>query len=92
MHRDIDTVQQKLLLDLAGEQALAADFAQSAILHTVAGGLDHTDFKGFYGQIKGPHQPVTGFMGLCKRQRGTTGADAQRNGWRGHIKCHRAQA
>ena len=43
MHGDVDRARQQVLLDLAGEEALAADLAQGTVLNGVSGGLDDND-------------------------------------------------
>ena len=40
MHRQVDPPVEQRLLDLLGEQALAADLGEQAVLHPVAGGAD----------------------------------------------------
>ena len=78
MHGDIDGPIQQRLFDLAGEQALAADFLQRAVLNGVARHLDDADGKGILGQVKRGHQPRARLMRLRKCQRGSTGADVER--------------
>ena len=43
MHRHIDIAAQQRLVDLFGEQALAAKLAQRLVLDTVAGGGDDAE-------------------------------------------------
>ncbi len=38
--REIDAAVQPCLVDFLGEQPLAADIRQAAVLHVVAGGVD----------------------------------------------------
>ena len=40
VHREVDAAVGQRLVDLLGEQALAADVGQAAVLHRVAGGAD----------------------------------------------------
>ena len=40
MHGEVDVAGQQRLLDLLGEQALAADLGERPVLDAVAGGLD----------------------------------------------------
>ena len=40
VHREVDPAIGQRLVDLLGEQALAADLGQAAVLHRVAGGAD----------------------------------------------------
>src|SRR6185369_9818480 len=44
MNRKIDCAREQRLLDLLGEQALAAHLTERAILDAVARGADHRDF------------------------------------------------
>ncbi len=78
MHGDVDAAVQQRILDLAGEQALAADLLERAVLHPVAGGLDHHDLEGVAGQSECRHQAVTRLMRLGQSQQRAARADAQR--------------
>jgi secondary thiamine-phosphate synthase enzyme len=78
MHRDVDAAGQQVLLDLAREQALAADLLQRAVQHGVAGGLDDDDLEGGLWQVEGRGQTVAGFVGLGQGEGRAAGADAQR--------------
>src|SRR5580704_495454 len=82
MHREIDAPVQERLLDLLGEQALAADLGELARLDAVAGGADRHDFDGaLRGQfgMSGP-QPVAHQRGLVERHRAAARTDAERAG------------
>ena len=43
MHRQVDRTGDKRVLDLLGEQALAAGLRQRPVLDAVAAGADHLD-------------------------------------------------
>jgi hypothetical protein len=45
MDGEIDAALHQRLLDLLGEEALAADLLQLAVLHPVAGGADDGDLR-----------------------------------------------
>ena len=75
MDGDVDALIEQRVLDLAGEQALAADLAQRAVQHAVAGGLDDHDLEGVGGQVMRGGQPVARFMRLRERQRRAARAD-----------------
>jgi hypothetical protein len=85
MDGDVDAARSQRLLDLAGEEALAADLLQRAVEHPVAGGLDHHDLEGGFGKAVRLHQPVAGFVGLRERQWRAARADLQRRGGVGHL-------
>ena len=68
MDRDIDRPFQHRLFNLAGEQALAANLFQRAILDRVAGDFDDLDREGVFRQVKGGHQPASRFVGLREGQ------------------------
>jgi hypothetical protein len=44
MDGNVDAARQQRILDFLGEQALAADFREGAVLNPVAGGFDDVDF------------------------------------------------
>jgi hypothetical protein len=69
------------LLDLLGEQALAADVGERAVLHPVAGGLDHRhlDCTGLGQRLVGGDQPVAHQMGLDEREPRAASADAKQS-------------
>ena len=84
LHRvdgDVDAAVQQGLLDLLGEQGLAADFQQATVLDAVAGGddLDQRD-QGFdlgVGHAQGAADGALHHAGLGQGQARTSGADAQ---------------
>jgi hypothetical protein len=77
MHGDVDGACQQGLFDLAGEQALAADLFQGAVLNLVAGDLDHHDLECPGRQGKGGGKAVARLMGLRQRQRAAARADLE---------------
>ena len=83
MDGDVDLARQQGLLDLLGEQALAADLAQRAILHLVAGGLDDANLDAAgRGQMRmGGDQARARLVRLGEGERRAARADAQ--GWLG---------
>ena len=86
MNRQVDAAGRQRLFDFLCEQALAADLAQGAVGHAIAGGLDDGDRERRFGKVEGRHQPVARFMGLRQGKRGTSGADAAGIGRVG--QCH----
>ena len=66
------------LLDLLGEQALAAGLGERAVLDDVAGGLDHRDRDRLRRDAVGRGEPRAHLVGLPQRQRAAAGADAQK--------------
>ena len=83
VHGDVDGAGEERLLDLAGEEPLAAELAERPVLHPVAGGLDRHDQEGGLGQAVRRHQPRPGLVRLGERQRAAAGADAERPVGRG---------
>ncbi|MNY10841.1 hypothetical protein D3C86_1438400 [compost metagenome] len=87
LHRvdgDVDAAVEQGLLDLLGEQGLAADFQQAAVLNAVAGGddLDQGD-QGFDVGLGHAERAADGALhhaGLGQRQPGAAGADAKKRG------------
>ena len=76
VHGEVDAAVQQRLVDLLGEQALAAEVGQAAVLHRIAGGADDGGFGGSVGSQGVDHQ-----AGLDQGERRASGADAQ--GWHG---------
>ena len=76
---------EQRLLDLAGEEALAAEIGERAVLHPVAAGADRHDREGGLRQAVRGHQPVAGLVRLGERQRAAAGADAERAVGRGRV-------
>ncbi|MBN8927896.1 MAG: hydroxymethylbilane synthase, partial [Rhodospirillales bacterium] len=88
VHREIHAPIGQRLVDFLGEQALAADLGQLAVLHGVAGGADRMLLEHVHAAQDGAEagQELQEEPGLPKRERGAAGADAQRQaaGMRGH--------
>ncbi len=82
MDGQIGAAIEQRLLQLLGEQPLAARLGQSAILDAVARGLQDHDLDGAGGgeMGMGRDQAITGLMGLRQRQRAAARADAERLG------------
>ena len=78
MHREVDAAVEQRLLDLLGEQALAADLGQRAILDDVARGPDHRDLDRLGRDAMSGREPRAHLMRLPQRQRAAAGADAQK--------------
>lgn len=75
MHGNIELAGKKLALQFFREQALAADLRQSAVGYPVTLGGKHDDFEHIFRQTVCRHQPVTGLVSLCERQRAAARAD-----------------
>jgi hypothetical protein len=76
MHGQIDAAIQQSVLDLLGEQPLAAHLAQRAILDAVTAGLDDDRFEKALGQAMDRDQPPAHLVGLGQRQRAAARTDA----------------
>ena len=88
MHGNIDIAGQQRLFNLAGEQALAADFFQRAIDDLIAGHFNDYDGKCLEWQIKSDRQTLTGFIGLSHCEGRSSGSDLERGGGCGQIQHH----
>ncbi len=77
MHREIDRSGQQRLLDLPGEQALAAGLAQRPIADQVAGGADHLERDPVGGPSQHCGQALAHLSRLGERQRAAARSDAQ---------------
>jgi hypothetical protein len=80
--------REHVVLDLAGEETLAADLLQRAVQHLVPGRLDDDDVERLLGQVEGLRQPVACLVRLGKRQGRAAGADAEGAGGGREIECH----
>jgi hypothetical protein len=76
MHREIDGALDQRLLDLLGEEALAADLLEPDILNPVAGGADDGDLGGRQIGMRGG-KPRLHLLRLGQRQGAAAGADAE---------------
>ncbi len=77
MHAQVDLAREKGVLDLLGEEPLAADFREGAVGDAVAAGLDHPDGDGGGVEAVGPGDQVAHQVGLGESQGRAAGADAQ---------------
>lgn len=75
MHRKVDRAGEQRLLDLFGEQPLAAGVCQRPVLDGVAGGTDHLDFDAFGAETEGFGEAALHLARLHQRQRGTARTD-----------------
>ena len=82
--RSMRRVEQRLL-DLLGEQALAAGLGQRPVLDAVAGGADHLELDPLRREAVRPGQRVADHAGLRQRQRAAARADPQDCGIRGRL-------
>ena len=82
MHGDVDAAGEQRLLDLLGEQALAAGLRQRPVLDAVAAGRDHHDLERVLRQAMRRHQPRARLMRLRQRQRAAARSDPQTFAWR----------
>src|SRR5262249_40072314 len=86
MHRDIDGAGQQGLLDLLGEEALAAGLGQAAVADAIAAGRDWHDRDRIERHELGMSggQGGAGNLGLSQRQRAAAAADSNQ-GTGGHA-------
>jgi hypothetical protein len=80
MHRQIDLVRDQGLLDLLGEQALAADLGERPILDHIAAGADDLELECLGGKTMGARQLRPDHGGLRQRQRAATRSDPKHPG------------
>src|SRR5215470_2256948 len=78
MHREIDPPGEQRFLDLFGEEPLAADLGEQAVLHTVASSADGYDLDRPGGRELriSRDQAVTDERGLAQCHRAAAGTDA----------------
>jgi hypothetical protein len=82
MDGDVDAARKQRLLDLLGEQALAAGFRERPVLDAVAAGGDDDDLERRFRQAVRRHQPCPRLVRLRQRQRAAARPDLQ------HIRLH----
>jgi hypothetical protein len=75
MHRAIDAPIDQRLLDLLGEQPLAADIGKAAVLDAIAAGADDHGFDRLVRDQAGCDQHAAYEAGLGQRQRAAARAD-----------------
>jgi hypothetical protein len=82
MHGEVEAAVQQAVLDLLGEQALAADLGQRPVLHLVAGGADDDDLdRAGHGQGRmGVGQAPPRLLGLDEGERAAARPDAKNRG------------
>ena len=78
MHGEIDAVIAQRLLDLLGEQTLAADLGERTVLDDVARGLDHGDRDRLRRDAMGRREPRLHLVGLPQGERAAAGADTHK--------------
>eukprot|EP00958_Prasinococcus_capsulatus_P015766 scaffold1690_cov366-Prasinococcus_capsulatus_cf.AAC.2 len=85
VHGDVDAAVQEGLVDLLGEEALAANVRQGLAEHLVAGGLDHHDLqRALLRQVRVRRlEQVARHVRLRQGQRRAAGADLDRGRARG---------
>ena len=76
MHGEIDRAGDERLLDLLGEQPLAAGFRQRAVLNGVPGGADDRDCDALRIDIRSRGEPASHLVRLRERQRRAARTDA----------------
>src|SRR5262245_55779057 len=80
MHRELDPAGAERLLDLLGEQALAAGLRQRPVADHVAGGADDLELDPFRGKRMRGGQTIAHLFGLGERERAAARADDERRG------------
>jgi hypothetical protein len=78
MHSHVDAAIMQLFFQLPGEQALAANLCQRAVLDLVPGCGNHNDLDDIGIETMGSHQPVAGFVCLGEGKRRTARANTYR--------------
>ena len=78
MHREIDRAVDQRLVDLLGEQPLAADVGERPVLHHVSGRADRAQFDSPGVEAVGGGKPRAHLARLRERKRTAARADAQR--------------
>ncbi len=85
MHGKVDGAGDERLLDLLGEETLAAGIRQRPVADRVAGGADDLEHDCFRGELVRGREAVAHLLRLGKRQRATARADDERRrlgrGW-----------
>ena len=77
MHREIDRAGRQRLLDLLGEQALAAGLRQRPVLDAVAGGADHLELDPLRVEPVRRGERLAHHARLRQRQRAAARAEPQ---------------
>src|SRR5262245_54168474 len=92
MHGEIDNSLQKRLVDLLGEQPLAAEVAQGLIADAVAQGGDGLERDCLLAEPVGVAKPRCDMPRLPERKRTATGADQEGMGGQGADSFDRLDA
>ena len=87
MHREVDGAAEQRVLDLLGEQPLAAEVVERPVLDDVAGGADDLDLDPRGIEAAGRGEAALHLARLHQRQRRAARADAQNGGCRRGL-CH----
>ncbi len=77
MHREVDRAGEQCLLDLLGEQSLAADLRQRPVADHVAGGADDLERDPVRREPMDGGQALAHLPRLGERQRAAARPDAQ---------------
>ena len=77
MHGEVDGAGQQRLLDLLGEQPLAAGLGERPVLDRVAGGADDLDLDPLGVEAAGGGEPALHLARLHQRQRRAARADTE---------------
>ena len=80
MHGEVDGAGDERLLDLLGEQALAAGLRQRPVADDVAAGADDLELDPFRGERVRGGQAIAHVLGLSERERAAARADDERRG------------
>jgi hypothetical protein len=83
VHRQIDIAPEQRLVDLLGEQALAAELAQRLVLDPVAGGGDHAQADIAFAETVRRKQARPHMPRLPQGKRAAAGADQKGPGGQG---------
>ena len=94
MHGEIDRAVEQRLLDLLGEQSLAAGFGERPVENLVAGSADGDELDLRREKPVRGDQPLAHLLRLLERQRAAARADAQkrRSGQGLHLPTSRCYA
>ena len=77
MDRKVDAPIEQRLLDLLGEEALAADLGQRPVEDAVAAGADDDDLEVAPWRSRARRRGGPRSLGLGERERAAAGADAE---------------
>ncbi len=92
MHGEIDNPLEKRLVDLLGEQPLAAEVAQGLIADAVARRGDDLERDCLFGEAMGGAKPRRDMPRLPERKRTAAGADQEGTGGQGADSFDRLDA